>query len=97
MIREKQRLDLSLPSDDCSLSLSSGSVTVIDSESGDSVVVHGITDRSIRAEVRYYVRSKRWSHDEAMRQAELAWLKDLVDCAQESIQSIETAIAEAAQ
>jgi len=97
MIKEKQRLDLTLESDECSLSLTSTSVTVIDSETGDSVVVHGISDRQVRAEIRYYVRSKRWSHDEAMRQAELAWLKDLVECAQESIKSIETAIAEAAQ
>jgi hypothetical protein len=97
MIKEKQRLDLTLPSDDCSISLSSNSVTVIDSESGDSVVVHGISDPQIRAEIKYYVRSKRWSHNEAIRQAELAWLKDLVENAQESIKSIETAIAEAAQ
>lgn len=97
MIKEKKRYDLTLESDDCTLSLLSNSVTVIDSETGDSVVVHGVSDRQVRSEIRYYVRSKSWSHDEAIRQAELAWLNDLVENAQESIKSIETAIAEAAQ
>jgi len=88
MMKQSNALTIRMQSHDCNLSLSYGNITVVDSETQDSVCVQGVSADRVEREIRSYVRSKTWSHDENKRQTEIDWLAELIADAERSIASI---------
>jgi len=87
-MKQSNALTVRMQSHDCNLSFSYGNITVVDSETQDSVCVQGVSADQVAREIRSYVRSKTWSHDENKRQTEIDWLAELIADADRSIASI---------
>jgi len=67
------------------LDLSSCSVSVVDSKSNDRVTIKGLTPEAINQEVSYYVRLKRYAHDEQQRTNAKAFLTSLLEYCNEGL------------
>ena len=97
MFTQSNALTVKMQSQDLTLTLTYGNVSVTDSETQDSVCIRGVSAKSIEREIRSYVRSKVWSHNETARQTEIDWLSDLIADAERSIASIREKVEEAAK
>ena len=74
---------------DARISLGGTSVTVTDSNSGDSVSIHDLNRLQVAKECRYFVRYSASYHNETERDR-----KDMVQVLQDIVQAAETVIAE---
>ena len=98
-VSTNQRIDLQATGY-CSVDLSSTSITVTDSTSGNSAQINGIDPDAIGREIKYWCRSQRYCHNAATRETAKENLQAILSACQDSLQYIneeETKEVEAAQ
>lgn len=82
-----QRIDLQA-SGHCSVDLSSASITVTDSTSGNSAQISGIDPDAIGREIKYWCRSERYCHNAATRETAKETLQAIMSACEDSLQYI---------